>query len=104
MNHIPAFALLFTLFCATTSSSFASTAKRQGQGQPRLVRFSVINMSGKSREARIDHVIVTLPVAKPVTLQAFPGEVVTITSDTNQKISRTIVISASNEGHLYPID
>ena len=104
MNHIPAFALLFSLLCATTSSSFASTTQEQGQGKPRLVRFSVINMSGKSREARIHHALVTLPVAEPVTLQAFPGEVVNITSDTNQKISRTIVVSASDEGHLYPID
>jgi hypothetical protein len=104
MNHIPAFALLFSLLCATTSPSFASNTQEQGQGKPRLVRFSVINMSGKSREARIHRAFVTLPVAEAVTLQAFPGEAVTITSDTNQKISRTIVISSSDEGHLYPID
>ncbi len=104
MNHIPAFALLFSLLCPTTSPSFASITQEQGQGKPRPIRFSVINMSGKSREARIHHAFVTLPVAEPVTLQAFPGEAVTITSDTNQKISRTIVISASDEGRLYPID
>lgn len=104
MNHIPAFALLFSLLCPTTSPSFASTTPEQGQGKPRPIRFSVINMSGKSREARIRHALVMLPVAEPVNLQAFPGETVTITSDTNQKVSRTIVISSSDEGHLYPID
>jgi hypothetical protein len=48
--------------------------------------------------------MVTLPVAKTVALQASPGDIVNITSDTNQRISRIIVIVVSSEGHLEPIN
>jgi hypothetical protein len=60
--------------------------------------------SGNSCEARIHHAMVTLPVAKTVALQASPGDIVNITSDTNQRISRIIVIVVSSEGHLEPIN
>jgi len=69
-----------------------------------LIHFTIINMSGKPREAHIRDSVVHLPVAEPVALQVPLGDSVKITSNTNRGVMRVITISATDEGHLLPID
>ena len=105
MSHMLTF-ILATFLSPIGSFSLASAATSQTEVRisPRLVHFSIINMSGKIREAHVRNIALPLPVAESVALQAAVGEPVRITSSTNQKISRVIVISASDEGHLFPVN
>ena len=105
MNNVLAFVLAFSLaptglvtLGPTTSLQIRATQSRQ------LIHFTIINMSGKSREAHVRDTVVPLPVAERVALQVPPGESVTITSNTNRSVMRVIAISAKDEGHVVPVD
>jgi hypothetical protein len=105
MNYALTFVLAFALALtdslkpASTTSSQATTA----QSHPLLVRFQIINMSGKSREAHIGDAVIPLPVAQRVALQVRAGNSVKIMSNTNRSVMQVIVISAIDEGHLLPV-
>ena len=105
MNHALAFVLASTfLTIGSFQSSPIADPPANAPGLPHLVRVSIINMSGKNREARLRNVAVPLPVAQRVTLQVLAGSSITITSDTDQHVSHVIVVAAPDEGHLYPIN
>lgn len=105
MNHDLAFAFQLCLLSTTwflCGPNFPEQAKVRKQ--PDFVRFSIINMSGEDREACLSRTKVDLPFAVPVALQALPGEAIRITSDTDSKVSRTIMVSSSINGYIYPVN
>lgn len=71
--------------------------------QPPLVRVVLINMSGKSREARVGDTVVSLPVAQRVVLQLQQGQCIKIASMTNRAIARVITVTSTENGRVIPI-
>lgn len=105
MNYALTFVLAFALAPLRSFMVAPTTSRQTGATQSRsLVHFTIINMSGKSREAHIRDTVVPLPVAERVALQVYLGESVKIMSDTNQSVMRVITISAADEGHVFPVD
>jgi hypothetical protein len=71
---------------------------------PHLVRFQIVNMSGKSREAHVGDIVITLPVAQPVALQVLPGHCIEVSSKTSRNLNRLITVTALDEGRIIPVD
>ena len=104
MPHALAFFLTFFLI-QPDSGKIASTASSRGetaQSCP-LIHIEIINMSGKSREAHLGNTVIPLPIAQRVALQMLAGKSVKIMSNTNTKIMQVMVISALDEGRLFPV-
>jgi hypothetical protein len=80
-----------------------ANAKPTASRQP-LVRLVMVNMSGKSREARVGESVVPLPVAQRVALQVPKGECIKITSSTDQTVARVITAAPTDEGRTIPVD
>jgi len=72
--------------------------------QQHLVHIVMINMSGKSREARVGDTVVPLPVAERVALQVPQGDNIKITSSTDRTIARVITTASTDEGRTIPVD
>src|ERR1700748_1901597 len=105
MNHTRSFIFATVLFLVFSLSLAPDAIPQSEKTQPRhLVHFVLINMAGKSREARVRNTIVTLPVAQPVTLQVLPGVCVKITSSSDRYFVRIKTISTADEGRVIPVD
>jgi hypothetical protein len=105
MHYALMFVLAFSLAPFGSFTLAPTTPTQAGATQSHhLIHFTIINMSGKSREAHVRDTVVPLPVAERVALQVYLGEPVKIVSNTNQNVMRVITISATDEGHLFPID
>jgi hypothetical protein len=104
MNYVLASVLAFSLAHNGSLKSASTTSSQVKTAQSRApIRFEIINMSGKSREAHIGDTVIPLPVAERVALQAPVGKSIKIMSNTNQRVMHVIVISAIDEGHLFPV-
>ncbi len=105
MNYMLPFVLAFSLAPIGSFTLAPTTSSQAGATQPHhLIHFTIINMSGKAREAHVRDIIVPLPVAERVALQVSLGASVKITSNTDQHVMRVIPTSAADEGHLIPIN
>ncbi len=103
MSYTLMFVLALSLTPAVLQKA-ASGASPQTTAQVRpLVHFEIINMSGRSREARIGDAVIPLPVAERVALQVPAGKAVRIVSDTNENVLRIITVSGFDEGRLFPV-
>jgi hypothetical protein len=71
--------------------------------KPAFIRVTVINMSGKQREAIIRKSKIDLPIAQRVALQLQPGEQLRVTSTNDSKLAATYLISDRDAGRLIPI-
>ena len=88
-----------------SSASYAQAVNEKPRAtQQPLVHVVIINMSGKSREARVRNTVVPLPVAQRVVLQVPQGGSIKITSDTDRRIARVITATSSNEGRVITVD
>jgi hypothetical protein len=98
--------LLFVLAIVTApmASLQAGLVASKKVEAPRLVHVVMINLSGSSREARVRDQVVPLPVSERVALQVPAGVAVQITSDSDGRVARAIVLSTSDEGHVFAID
>lgn len=104
MNHVLTFVLAFSLASTGSLNCVSRTASKATKAESLpLIHFEIINMSGQSREAHVGDAIVPLPVAQRVALQVPAGKSVTIMSNTNSRVTRVITISATDEGHLFPV-
>jgi hypothetical protein len=61
---------------------------------------TVINMSGKSRQAALGGSKVDLPEAQRVVLQVCAGDMLRVVSDTNTKVEERFVISKQDAGRI----
>jgi hypothetical protein len=104
MNWMICTALAFVLGSVNSSQGPGGSPAKEPSLKGTLIHFAVINMSGKSREVHLRDGVIGLPVAQRVSLQAPVGGVIEITSDTNQKIKRIIVIDGVDQGRIIPID
>jgi len=104
MQYALAFLLAFSLTHqgAFSMASTLLSPSKTAQSRP-LIHFEIINMSGKSREAHLGNTVIPLPVAQRVALQIPAGKSVKIMSNTNTKIMQVMVISAIDEGRLFPV-
>jgi hypothetical protein len=67
------------------------------------IRITVINLSGKRREAVVRKTVVNLPVAEPITLQMHAGERFRVVSDTDSRINSTFLITEKDAGQLITV-
>lgn len=104
MKNALAFVLAFSLASTGSLKPVSKTSSQVQTAQSRpLIRFEIINMSGQSREAHIGDTVIPLPVAQRIALQAPVGKAVKIMSNTNSLVTHSIVISADDQGHLFPV-
>ena len=68
-----------------------------------LLRITVINLSGKNREAVVRNAVIDLPVATPVVLQMHAGEAFQVRSDTDSKFRESRVITESDQTRIIAV-
>jgi len=71
--------------------------------ESRVLHITVINMSGKHREALLHRAVIELPVAQRIDLQMRSGETFRIRSDTNSKTDATFVVDKGDAGRLIAV-
>jgi hypothetical protein len=96
--------LISSMVWVTTASHAQEVNAKPRATQQHLVHIVMINMSGKSREVHLRKTVVPLPVAQRVALQVAQGEIIKITSSTDQAIARVITAASSDEGRTIPVD
>lgn len=69
----------------------------------RLFRVTMINMSGKRREAVVRKALIDLPVAQRVSLQVHAGEIIRVTSDADSKIDTRFLVNKGDAGRLIAV-
>lgn len=69
----------------------------------RMFYFTVINMSGQSRQALVGKERVDLPVAQEVVLKWRAGDVLHVISDTNSRVDEWVSISRADAAHVVAI-
>jgi hypothetical protein len=79
---------------ASMRCSVPSAGRPQSETEPKeRINVTVINMSGKSRQAAFGPLKTDLPVAQRVVLQLRPGETLRIVSDSDSRIEERFVVS-----------
>ena len=96
-------AISFAVTGPVTRGSMRGLQAKDTRSQ-QLVRFVVVNMSGSDREVQAGDTVVALPVAMRVALQVPAGVAIRITSRTDQSLRRVMVISATDEGRVVPVE
>ena len=71
--------------------------------QAELFSITVINMSGKPREAIVRNAMVNLPVATRVTLLMHAGEAFQVRSDSDSRIHETFVVARKDAGRIIAV-
>ena len=92
--------------CLTSPCAEASSVRRPVQqmatlakpsaGQPTFVYVTLVNMSGKSRQAIAGTERIDLPVGQRVALKLKPGTTLRIVSDTQEALVERFVISPTD--------
>ena len=85
------------------SCAQAVNAKPKARQEP-MVHMVIINMSGKSREARVRDMAVPLPVAQRVLLEVPRGGSITIASETDSRVARVITATSGDDGRVITVD
>jgi hypothetical protein len=83
---------------ATQSPTAYAQADRSG-----FLQITVINMSGKHREAVVRKTVIDLPVAERVVLLLREGEAFQVRSDADARIKATVVVTKSDVGRIIPV-
>jgi len=69
-----------------------------------LLHISVINMSGKHREAIVRRTVIDLPVAQRVDLQIHTGEHFRVVSNTDSKINVIFSVTARDQSRVIVVN
>jgi hypothetical protein len=83
---------------ATQSPAISAQADKSG-----LFQITVMNVSGKHREAVVRKTVIDLPVAERVVLLMREGEAFEVRSDTNSKIEATFVVTKTDTSRVIPV-
>jgi len=87
------------------ASTASSTARSSSTASPARLPVYVIlvNMSGNAREVRVGTSRISLPVGQRVPLTVHNGEALAVTSATDSKVDRTLLVQTADNGRTIGV-
>lgn len=84
-------------------ASTASSTVRNSSTARLPVYVILVNMSGKAREVRVGTSRISLPVGQRVPLTVHNGEALAVTSATDSKVDRTLLVQMADNGRTIGV-
>lgn len=95
--------LLVVILPCTLVASKPSHPRSSVDAGSRVIRISLVNLSGSNRQIRLSTDLLNLPLASRVDIESRIGNTLHIVSDTTQSIDQEIVVTTGDDNRLISI-